>query len=114
MGALTKVTASARSKLLSDGVVGKRLDGIIVTANKRRESYTLLYKTNALVMRLQVYDTHVYLKIPCSLEVQIITLLSAEPEANCFPAECNHVFTMTIIITAMFKKREDASIPSLA
>lgn len=104
LGSLTKVTTSARSKLLSDRVVGKRLDGIIVTANKR-ESYTLLYKRNTLVMHLQVYDTHVYLKIPCSLDVQIITLLSAEPEANCFPVECNHVFTMIIIIMAATRQQ---------
>lgn len=97
MGSLTKVTASAGSKLLSDRVVGKRLDGIIVTTNKRRKNYSVLYKTSTLVMHLQAHYTYVYLKIPCSLDVQIITLLSAEPEANCFPAEYNHVFTMIII-----------------
>lgn len=43
----------------------------------------MLSKINKSVKHL--YDTYVYLKIPCSLDVQIITLLSAEPEANCFP-----------------------------
>lgn len=56
-------------------------------------------------MHLQVYDTHVYLKIPCSLDVHIITLLSAEPEANCFPAEYNHGFTMVIIIMAVTRQQ---------
>lgn len=44
-----------------------------------------------------LYHTYVYRKIPCSLDVQIITLLSAEPEANCFPVEYNCVFNMTMI-----------------
>lgn len=46
-----------------------------------------------------LYDTYVYLKIPCSLDVQIITLLSAEPEANCFPVGNNCVFSMIMIGT---------------
>lgn len=54
----------------------------------------MLYKINMSVKHL--YGTYVYLKIPCSLDVQIITLLSAEPEANCFPVEYNHVFSMMI------------------
>lgn len=55
----------------------------------------MLYKINTSMTHL--YDTYVYLKIPCSLDVQIITLLSAEPEANCFPVEYNHVFSMMTI-----------------
>lgn len=53
----------------------------------------MLYKTNTPLK--QQYATYVYLKIPCSLHVQIITLLSADPEANCFPAEYNIVFNTT-------------------
>lgn len=32
-------------------------------------------------------DTHVYFKIPSSLDVQMMMLLSADPEANLLPAE---------------------------
>lgn len=49
---------------------------------------------------MHLYDTYVYLRIPWSLDVQIITLLSAEPEANCFPAIYTHVFT-TVCFTMM-------------
>lgn len=66
-----------------------------------------------------LYDTYVYLKIPCSLDVHIITLLSAEPEANCFPVEYNHVFSMMMTgISAdtrqCSKKRKVTRLPSLA
>lgn len=35
--------------------------------------------------------THVYFKIPSSLDVQMMMLLSAEPEANRFPTEKHNV-----------------------
>lgn len=35
-------------------------------------------------------DTYLYRKIPCSLDVQIMTLLSADPEAKCLPGDKHH------------------------
>lgn len=64
----------------------------------------MLSKINKSVKHL--YDTYVYLKIPCSLDVQIITLLSAEPEANCFPVQYNHVFSVMMMIGILADTRQ--------
>lgn len=78
---------------MSDRVVGNTLDRVIVTTDKHMKSVksNAQYRgfLNAKVMSKR--DTYIYFKIPSSLDVQIMMLLSAEPEANLLPTEecCN-------------------------
>ena len=39
-----------------------------------------------LESRMNKIQTYVYLRIPSNLDVQMMTLLSADPEANLFPS----------------------------
>lgn len=76
---------------MSDRVVGNTLDRVIVTTdkqmkrNKRRSNTHCRGRTDTKVMSES--DTYVYFKIPSNLDVQMIMLLSADPEANLLPAE---------------------------
>lgn len=46
------------------------------------------YKENLIYTKVvSKSNTYVYFKIPSSFEVQIMMLLSADPEANLLPAE---------------------------
>lgn len=59
-------------------------------------------------------QTYVYFKIPFSLSVHIITLLSADPEANLFPAiqnvKINEYRNIKVVI---LKRMIKIGIPSL-
>ncbi len=49
------------------------------------EEYTL--KRMPYIKVMSKSDTYVYFKIPSSFDVQMMMLLSADPEANLLPAE---------------------------
>lgn len=73
---------------MSDRVVGNTLDGVIVTTDKhmiRKMKENQHYRWCIKVMSKS--ETYVYFKIPSSLDVQMMMLLSADPEANLLPAE---------------------------
>lgn len=75
---------------MSDRVVGNALDRVIVTTDKHKNKNwwrtTHCRGCHNTKVRSKS-DTYVYFKIPSSLDVQMMMLLSADPEANLLPAE---------------------------
>jgi len=50
-----------------------------------------LVQANKMEARINSHKTYVYFRIPSNLDVQIITLLSAPPDANLFPTVKIHM-----------------------
>lgn len=71
---------------MSDRVVGNTLDGVVVAEREKTNERQRHVLQNGDANGGNDMDTYVYFKIPSSLDVHIMMLLSAEPEANLLPA----------------------------
>ncbi len=96
---------------MSDRVVGNTLDGVIVTADKhikkrRNEGIHTAHWESLNTEVISKSDTYVYFKIPSSFDVQMMMLLSADPEANLLPAE----HTVVITVTTMTDKNKQCNV----